>query len=91
MFAIPDNWKDGLFNLGGDGSFSIADVASKIAQVYKSKYGKSIPIEILGKDNDEVHIPVHFNIDKLKNTGFHLTGSMEKEIEQTLSICERFS
>ena len=28
------------------------------------------------------------NIDKLKKTGFCLTGNMEKEIEQTLSLCE---
>lgn len=91
LFTIPDNWGDGLFNLGGDCSFSIADVASKIAKVYESKYGKPIPIEIQGIDNGEFHSPVHFNIDKLKSTGFHLTGSMEKEIEQTLSRCERFS
>ncbi|MBT3924077.1 MAG: NAD(P)-dependent oxidoreductase, partial [Nitrospina sp.] len=77
LFLIPDKWEDGLFNLGGDGSFSIADVAKTIAKVYEKKYGKPIPIEILGKDDGEIHSPVHFNIDKLKNTGFHLTGNME--------------
>jgi UDP-glucose 4-epimerase len=91
LFAIPDKWEDGLFNLGGDGSFSIADVAKTIAKVYEKKYGKPIPIEILRKDDGEIHSPVHFNIDKLKNTGFYLTGNMEKEIEQTLSLCEKFS
>ena len=91
LYVIPDKWEDGLFNLGGDGSISIAEVANKIAKVYESKYGKSIPIEILGQDNGETHSPVHFNIDKLKKTGFHLTGNMEREIEQTLSLCEKFS
>ena len=91
LFAIPDKWEDGLFNLGGDGSISIEDVANKIAKVHESKYGKSIPVEILGKDKGEIHRPVQFNIDKLKKSGFNLTGSMEKEIEQTLSICEIFS
>jgi UDP-glucose 4-epimerase len=89
LFAIPDKWGDGLYNLGGDCSISISEVASKIANVYRKKYDKLIPIEILGKDNDEVHSPVHFNIDKLKNTGFQLSGNMEKEIEQTLSLCEK--
>ena len=31
------------------------------------------------------------NIDKLKKTGFCLTGNMEKEIDQTLSLCEVFT
>tara|TARA_B100000745_G_C20102829_1_gene377314 strand:- start:143 stop:1102 length:960 start_codon:yes stop_codon:yes gene_type:complete len=90
LYAIPDKWADGLFNLGGGSSFSIADVANKIAKVYERKYGKSIPIEIAGNDNGEIHSPVHFSIDKLKKTGFHLAGKMEKEIEQTLLLCENF-
>jgi len=66
-------------------------VAKAIAAVYERKYGKSVPIQITGKDNGEVHDPVRFSIDKLKKTGFHLTGNMEKEIEKTLSLCEKFS
>jgi UDP-glucose 4-epimerase len=91
LCVIPDKWEDGLFNLGGDCSLTIADVANQIARVYEKKYGKSIPIEIAGKDNGEVQKPIHFNIDKLKKAGFCLTGNMEKEIEQTLSLCEKFS
>jgi UDP-glucose 4-epimerase len=91
MFKNPEKWEDGLFNLGGDCSFSILEVAKMIATVYEKKYRKSVPIQITGKDNGECHDPVHFNIDKLKKTGFCLTGSIEKEIEQTLSLCEKFS
>jgi UDP-glucose 4-epimerase len=91
LFESSEKWDDGLFNLGGDRSFSILEVAKIIATVYEKKYKKSIPIQISGKENGEYRSPVHFNIDKLKKTGFHLTGNMEKEIEQTLSICEKFS
>jgi len=91
LYAIPDKWADGLFNLGGDRSLSIADVANKIATVYERKYGKSIPIKIAGNDNGKIHSPVHFSIDKLKNTGFLLTGNMDQEIERTLSLCENFT
>ena len=90
LYAIPNKWEDGLFNLGGDCSLSIAKVASKIAKVYEEKYGKCIPVEILGEDKGDIHGPVQFNIDKLKKTGFQLTGNIEKEIERTLSICEKF-
>ncbi len=91
LYAIPDKWADGLFNLGGDCSLSIADVANKVATVYERKYGRSIPIKIAGNDNGEIHSPVHFSIDKLKNTGFLLTGNMDQEIERTLSLCENFT
>ena len=91
LFKNPEKWDDGLFNLGGDCSFSILDVAKTIATVYEKKYGKSVPIQITGKDSGEPYNPVHFNVDKLKKTGFRLTGDMEKEIEQTLSLCEKFS
>ena len=45
----------------------------------------------MAKDNGEVHRPVQYNIDKLKKTGFQLTGDMQREIEQTLSLCENFA
>jgi UDP-glucose 4-epimerase len=91
LFKNSEKWDDGLFNLGGDCSFSILEVAKIIATVYEKKYGKPVPIQIFGKDNGERYSPVYFNIDKLKKTGFRLTGNMEKEIEQTLSLCEKFS
>jgi UDP-glucose 4-epimerase len=91
LFKNLEKWDNGLFNLGGDCSFSILDVAKTISTVYEKKYGKQVPIQIAGKDNGVHCTPVHFNIDKLKKTGFCLTGNMEKEIEQTLSLCEKFS
>jgi UDP-glucose 4-epimerase len=91
LFRNSEKWDDGLFNLGGDSSFSILDVAKIVATVYEKKYGKPVPIQITGKDNEDHYDPVHFNIDKLKKTGFRLTGNMETEIEQTLSLCEKFS
>jgi UDP-glucose 4-epimerase len=91
LFKNSEKWDDGLFNLGGDCSFSILEVAKIIATVYEKKYGKSVPIQIVGKDNGERYNCVNFNIDKLKKTGFRLTGNMEKEIAQTLSLCEKFS
>ena len=63
-------------------------MAKKIALVYEKKYGKPISIQILGKDDGEIHCPVNYNIDKLKNTGFQLAGYIEGEIEKTLSLCE---
>jgi len=91
LFKNSGSWGDGLFNLGGDCSLSIIDVANKISSVFKNKYGTSIPIEISKNDDGHTHHPVRFSIKKLKKTSFHLTGNMDDEIEQTLSLCESFS
>ena len=91
LFRVRGQWKDGLYNLGGDGSLSIVEAAKTIARVYEKKYDKRIPIEIAGKDDEGSCNSAHFNIDKLKATGFQLTGDMEMEIEQTLSLCETFT
>ena len=91
LYAIPDQWGDGLYNLGGDNCLSIIEVAEIIAKVYKSKYGESIPVQINDKDDEKKYNPVRFNINKLKKTGFSLSGNMEKEIEKTLSLCEKFA
>ena len=91
LFSIPDQWEDGLYNLGGNCSLTISDVANNIASIYEKKYGKPTSIQIMAKDNGEVHRPVQYNIDKLKKTGFQLTGDMQREIEQTLSLCENLA
>ena len=90
LFKVPGKWEDGLFNLGGDCSLSIIDVANKINSVLKKKYGISAPIEIQGKDDGIIHNPIRYKIDKLKKSGFRLTGNMDREIRQTLSLCENF-
>jgi len=88
LYKNVKTWGDGLFNLGGDCSLSIVDVANKICSTFKKKYGFSIPIEIQGKDDKTNHNPVKFDISKLKNTGFLLTGNIDQEIDRTLSLCE---
>ena len=91
LFQVPGKWDNGLFNLGGDCSLSILAAANKVASIFEKKYGISAPIEIQGTDNDINEKPIRFKIDKLKKTGFRLTGNMDREIEQTLLLCESFS
>jgi UDP-glucose 4-epimerase len=88
LYKNVKTWGDGLFNLGGDCSLPIVDVANKIGSIFKKKYGSSIPIEIQGKDDETTYNSVKFDINKLKNTGFFLTGNMDQEIDRTLSLCE---
>lgn len=91
LFVIPNDWGDGLYNLGGNCSMSILDVAKKVSEVYKIKYGKEIiAIEKKIEGNMNNVTPFKFNIDKLRKTGFVIEGNMETEISNTMVLCEEF-
>ena len=92
LFAVPDKWGDGLYNLGGNCSMSILDVAEKISDSYRTKYKKEI-LEIKTGQNDSGSIipkPVKYSIEKIAKTGFTLKGDMISEIERTMHVCEGF-
>lgn len=91
-YLNPDNWKDGLFNLGGDCFMSILEVAQKISDIYKVKYGKEL-LGIETKPDDggaKKRGPINYSIEKIAKTGFHLNGNMDLEIERTMELCEEF-
>ncbi len=92
LFAAPDKWGDGLYNLGGNCSMSILDVAEKISDVYRIKYKKEI-LEIKTEQDDNSSItpePVQYSIEKIAKIGFTLKGNIISEIERTMDVCEGF-
>jgi UDP-glucose 4-epimerase len=92
LFVVPDKWDDGLYNLGGNCSMSILDVANKTSDVYKTKYKKEI-LEIKTGQDDSGSItpkPVKYSIEKIAKAGFTLKGDMISEIERTMYVCEGF-
>jgi len=91
VFIIPNRWGDGLYNLGGNCSMSILEVAEKISDVYRSKYKKEVKVKTKQDDSNLiVSKPVKYNIEKLVGTGFTLKGDMFFEIEKTMDLCEEF-
>lgn len=85
----PGGWRSGLFNLGGECSMSIYEVAQRIAGEYVDWYGKEVPV-ITGEDEDsQVAGPVVYGIEELKATGFSLAGSLPDEVRQTFKLCEQ--
>jgi UDP-glucose 4-epimerase len=82
-------WGDGLFNLGGDCSNSILEAANQVASEFQKTYGREAPITTADPGANESAAPVQFSIQKLKDTGFSLTGDMSKEIQRTFPVCEQ--
>ena len=92
LFAVPDKWGDGLYNLGGNCSMSILDVAEKISDVYRNKYNKEMQEIKTGQDGSSsiTREPVKYSVEKIAGTGFTLKGNMISEIEKTMELCEEF-
>ena len=79
---------DGLFNVGSDYSMSVLDMASHIARCSKVELGVETIIERVQTKQNEKTVELRYNTSKLKNTGIELKDDMDKEIIQTLRICE---
>jgi len=92
FLGLPSKqWDDGLFNLGGDCSMSIYEVAQKVSMECLSRHGKEIPV-ITGEDGEAQDVrPVIYSIEKLKKSGFILAGSMADEIQGTLDLCHQIA
>ena len=88
-FLSMEHWADRhpVYNLGGECSMSILDLAQRIAGVYEAEYSRPLGIKTGGGDNPQSWLPVRFNIDKLKATGFRPDHNLDEEISRTLALC----
>lgn len=90
FLALPDSLcGDGLFNLGGDCSIRIIDLAEHIAARCQLVLGFVPQIIRPDPTPGEVSQPLDYRIDKLKATGFTPRGNIEEEIDAALRLCWR--
>jgi UDP-glucose 4-epimerase len=77
----------GLFNLGGEATYRVIDLAELVAVRCLDVLGYRPKIERPDPAPDESYPDLNYKIDKLKETGFCLNGSIENEIDLTLKFC----
>ena len=80
---------DGLFNLGGENSMRIIDMAELISSRCRKVLGFTPEIVKPEPKQNEPSEELNYCIDKLKATGFRLQGKIDEEIDQTLKFCVR--
>jgi UDP-glucose 4-epimerase len=80
---------DGIFNLGGENSLSIIQLATKIQERCKKQFNFTPPIVRPVPSSGKMCVPLNYSIEKLKSTGFIPTGSLDKEIDNTLIFCQK--
>ena len=85
----PEQCGNGLFNVGGENSISIIDLARLVAETCQTTLGFLPPIIAPEPKSDEKSEPLQYCIDKLKATGFRREGSLTEEIRLTLNLCQK--
>ncbi len=81
--------EDCIYNLGGEFSVSILDIAKLIKERCEEVLNIS-PEIVIGKDDNTKKVfemPLKYNIDKIKKTGFRLISNVNEEIDKTLIFC----
>jgi UDP-glucose 4-epimerase len=82
--------KNCIYNLGGEFSVTILDIANLIKERCVEVLD-ICPEIVIGKDdpsNTALEKPVIYNIDKIKRTGFRLISNINEEIDKTLVFCD---
>ena len=79
----------GIFNLGGDRSLSVWDMALMIADRCQSVLGFLPEIKRPEPRPENITADLQYKIDKLLQTGFSLSGNFTSEIDMTLMFCKQ--
>jgi UDP-glucose 4-epimerase len=80
---------NGIFNLGGENSLRIIDLAGRIKARCKAVLKFTPPIIRPEPHSMGVSEDLDYRIDKLKNTGFSLKSNLDEEIDMTLRLCQK--
>jgi UDP-glucose 4-epimerase len=83
----PGSWEDGLYNLGGDCSMSILQMAEIIAKVAGEEMGRRVLVTPGPSHPSEKAVPVKYSINRIRAKGFHPRHNLEEEVQRTLGLC----
>jgi UDP-glucose 4-epimerase len=86
LMSITEQLGNGIFNLGGNASMSIYEMASLISKRASDLLGKKIPI--IRPEGKTVSWELEYSAQKLTATGFKLEGCLKKEIDDLLIFCQ---
>jgi UDP-glucose 4-epimerase len=80
--------EDGIFNLGGENVLSIYDLTIRIQKRCTEIFGFTPSIIRTEPQPSEASGSLSYSIERLKSTGFVLTGNLDNEIDETLRFCQ---
>jgi UDP-glucose 4-epimerase len=88
VLRLPcDKFSGQTYNVGGDWSPSVFDVASLIAERYGDIAGVYPVISRLDPEG-HLHAGLHYSTERLSDTGFRLTCDRIDELDELIRFCE---
>ena len=84
------NIHDGLFNLGGERSYSLIEMANMIAERSQVILGYTPDLTHAAQQPADSHELLDFKIDKLIASGFVAKNNFTSELDQLLELSRRF-
>jgi UDP-glucose 4-epimerase len=79
--------EDSIFNVGSEENSTVLNISKLVAERASKILNKKVDVSINQTNKNTELNSLIFNIQKLKNTGFHLKGKLIDEIDQTLMFC----
>lgn len=83
------DWRGDVYNVGGDRSMSILELAEKISAEYAAIHGRALPLSAGAEKGPADNLPVRFDISKLRAKGYSPRHEWSREIRDTLEMCEK--
>lgn len=80
-----------IFNLGGENSYSVLEIACLIKKIFDEKYHTNIPLTPGEKKADEKENKVYYSISHLKELGFKPQNRLTTEIKEIFELLEKKS
>jgi UDP-glucose 4-epimerase len=80
---------DGIFNLGGNNSFKIIEMANRISDRCDVVLGFKPSVIRPQPRDSQYSYSLDYRIDKLLDTGFILKNDIDAEIDETLLFCKQ--
>jgi len=85
----PAGLKHVIYNLGAGVSMKVIELAQRIAAIYKTVSGKTIPVELPAGAVPTTEPALHFSIDRLLSDGFTIKNNVDSELESLLVFCQQ--
>lgn len=80
-----------LFNVGGENSKSIRELADMVIDICKKDFNQDIKLKFAGHLLDAtVQKNVSFDINRIKAMGFSPQANMEEEVRKLVKMCHEF-
>ncbi|TQE83106.1 NAD(P)-dependent oxidoreductase [Leptospira noguchii] len=87
LLRIKSNHKNNTYNVGGNMSLSVWEMANLVRERCKQTLGFLPELERVEPGRNEISMDFNYDVTKLLSTGFHYSNSFLSEIDDLLIFC----